>query len=122
MYQHLTDEQLVAEYADAKAYADEVTARLMGFKEELLRRFNETGQLNFENAPHAVTMRREAPSMAWMKRQFGITDNEVPSECMEEKISLVPDWAKVKGWIEGQNLDWRETYSPAIKPKPMKVK
>lgn len=116
-YEHLTDEELVEEYAAAKAYADEVAARLDAFKEEFILRFKDSGQLGFETSTHSVTMRKQPPSMAWLKREYGFAENEVPPECMAEKISITPDWAKVKEWIEGQNMDWHDTYAPAIKAK-----
>jgi hypothetical protein len=120
-YQNLDDAHLVEEYAAAKAYADELYARLDDFKDELLFRFNESGQLSFENESHTVTMRKSPPSIAWLKREYGFGEGEVPAEVMTEKISLTPDWAKVKEWLEGQNMDWRDTYTPAIKAKPMKA-
>jgi len=120
-YASLTDEHLVEEYAAAKAYADELYAKLDEFKDELLARFKESGQLTFDTQTHTVTMRKQPPSMAWLKREYGFADDEVPATCMTEKISLAPDWAKVKEWLESQNMDWRDTYSPAIKAKPMKV-
>lgn len=118
----LTDEQLVEKYQEAKAYADECAARLDVYKEELSTRFLETGQLKFESATHTVTMKASPPSMAWLKREYGFEQNEVPSACMTEKVSIVPDWEKVKDWIEkDQNMDWRFSYVPSIKAKPMKV-
>lgn len=118
---NLTDEDLVLEYASAKSYADELYARLDDFKEELMRRFKESGQLTFDCPTHTVTMRKQAPSGAWMEREYGFKADEIPAECLSEKVSVVPDWVKVKEWIEGQNMDWRDTYAPAIKAKPMKV-
>jgi hypothetical protein len=118
-YQNLTDEQLVEEYASAKAYADELYARLDDFKLELHQRFLESGQLTFENATHKVTMKKQSPSVAWLEREFGISGKEIPADCMEEKISLAPDWAKVKGWLEAQDLGWKETYTPALQGKKL---
>ncbi len=121
MYANLTDEDLVLEYAAAKAYADELYARLDEFKDELMRRFKESGQLTFNAPTHDVTMKRQPPSMAWLEREYGFSAKEVPPECLEEKVSLTPNWEKVKEWVESQNMDWRETYTPSLKAKPMKV-
>lgn len=120
-YQKLTDEQLVEEYAAAKAYADELYAKLDEFKDELLVRFKDSGQLTFDTPTHTVTMKKQPPSMAWLKREYGFADGELPADCMAEKISLTPDWTKVKEWLEGQNMDWRESYTPALKAKQMKA-
>jgi hypothetical protein len=120
-YASLTDEQLVEEYASAKAYADELYARLDKYKEELQLRFNESGQLKFECPTHEVTMKREPFSAAWLERVYGFTKAEIPQECYTEKVSLTLDAPAVQAWVLGQNMDWRETYTPSIKAKPMKA-
>jgi hypothetical protein len=120
-FSELTDVELVTEYAGAKAYADELYARLDDYKHELMLRFKESGQLNFDCPTHTVTIKKQPPSVAWLKREYGFADGELSSECMVEKISLTPDWDRVKDWLEGQSMDWRESYTPAIKAKTMKV-
>ena len=121
-YSTLTDEQLVEEYQAAKSYADELYARLDDFKAEFLARFKETGQLDFESETHKLSMRKQAPSVAWLKREYGMAEDEIPAACRTEKLTIVPDWAKVRTYLEEVvGVDWRETYAPSLKAKPMKV-
>lgn len=118
-YKDLTDGQLVTEYAAAKAYADELYAQLDAFKEELHLRFLDSGQLTFETETHKVAMKKQAPSVAWLEREYGIAGKDLPNECMEEKMSIVPNWVKVKDWVEAQGIGWRETYTPALQGKKL---
>lgn len=120
-YLQLTDEQLVQEYAEAKAYADEIYARLDDFKAELQHRFNESGQIKFDCPTHEVTMKKEPFSAAWLERVYGFSKAEIPQTCYAEKVSLVLDAPAVQAWVQEQQMDWRETYTPSIKAKPMKV-
>jgi hypothetical protein len=121
-FSNYTDTQLVNEYAETKAYADEIYARLEDYKAEIMRRHRETGLMNFEGETATVFLKAEPVSVAWLKRQHGYEEKDLPPEVWTEKVSRALDVNGLEQWLGAQGIKLAPTYTTSLRLKPMKVK
>ena len=97
-YDHLSDTALlsaIAEYAAAEGLAK---AQAYAMRNELKRRQVENGEVSLSHNGWVSRLKREAFSVAWLRRQTGYTMEDLPPECITEKVVPEVDWERVDAW------------------------
>jgi hypothetical protein len=105
---------LYDELADCISLEGEAKARAKPIREEIERRLLADGLKQDEHNGWIFTLKAEALSTAWLKRQ-GWDETNIPADCISEKV--VPDinWPLVK-----ERLELPTTFTLAVSRKKVK--
>ncbi len=106
----LSETELLSQLSECISLEGEAKATGEPLRRELLRRQTETGETTIEHDGWQSTLSREAVSAAWVERQYGYPKEEIPSECFDEKMTLVINGEKVAKWLEENGHDFLPSY------------
>ncbi|WP_155931502.1 hypothetical protein [Methylopila sp. 73B] len=95
----LDDEMLIGIIAAHKRIEEEAKAIAVPLRAELLKRQSATGEISISYNGWVSRLKREPFTPAWLKRQWGYSEADLPPECFTEKVSAVIDWGQVDKWL-----------------------
>lgn len=117
----MTDSDLLAAISAYIRMEKLAKASAEPLRKELLRRQVESGEASFSNDGWVSRIKREAFSLAWLKRQTGYTQEDLPSDCITEKVVADIDWQKVNEWfLDEHGHPLETTYSLTVEQEKVK--